>query len=38
MGEKLEVVHGTKSDKGKTYRRRAKNPTLRKIKKIIKKS
>jgi hypothetical protein len=38
MGEKLEVVHGVKGNPKKTYRRRAKNVPLRKIKKIIKES
>jgi len=38
MGKKLEVVHGAKGDKEKTYHRRAKNKPLREIKKIIKKS
>ena len=38
MGRKLEVVRGVKGNKSKTYRRRAKNPTLRQIKKIIKES
>jgi hypothetical protein len=37
MGKKLEVVKGTKSDPNQTYRRRAKNKTLKEIKKIIKK-
>jgi hypothetical protein len=36
MGEKLEVVHGAKGNPEKTYRRRAKNDTLRKVKKAIK--
>jgi len=38
MGKKLEVVHGTKGNQDKTYRRRAKNKPLREIKKIIKNS
>ena len=38
MGKKEEVVHGAKNNPNKVYKRRAKNETLRKIKKAIKDS
>ena len=37
MGKKLEVVHGTKGNKDKTYRRRAKDTQKREAKKILNK-